>query len=421
MREYFKDRRIVFLVAYFGYTACYLVRNNFRLVSSQFAADMGFSSVEIGVILSFFPIAYGFGKLAMGILVDRTSMRLMLSVALLGSSICCVLIPLPASSVMLKALLAGLGICQGAGAPACLAMLNSWYPNASRGAAVSAWNTSQNLGAAALAGAAAVTLSQFGDWRLVFWIPAGLCTVLAVVILHYGLDRPWREGFPTLTEMYGKAGVPALCTPASETYWQLIWLTFRSSPALILLIILNALLYFIRFGVINWMVSYLPSEKGLILSHAQSLFGILEFAAIPFVILFAVVAWKVPAQMASVGVGSMAVLSLSLLGYAQFDGGLPLGAAVAVIGGLIYAPQVVVNILTLNLTPPRMVGAAVGIVGLSGYLIGEVGANLFLPRIAESLGWNGVYVLLAAVALGAAILYAMLKPYEHLAVVVGER
>ncbi|MGO1638545.1 MAG: MFS transporter, partial [Ancrocorticia populi] len=138
-------------------------------------------------------------------------------------------------------------------------------------------------------------------------------------------------------------------------------------------------------------------------------------------ILFAVVTWKVPAQMASVGVGSMAVLSLSLLGYAQFDGGLPLGAAVAVIGGLIYAPQVVVNILTLNLTPPRMVGAAVGIVGLSGYLIGEVGANLFLPRIAESLGWNGVYVLLAAVALGAAILYAMLKPYEQLAVVVGER
>ncbi|MGO1590990.1 MAG: MFS transporter [Ancrocorticia sp.] len=418
MAEYIGDRRIVFCVAYFGYTVCYLVRNNFRLVSSQLGADMELSAVEVGVVLSFFPIAYGFGKLAMGILVDRTSMPLMLGVALLGSSVICFLIPFATGPLALKILLSLLGIVQGAGAPACLAMLNAWYPNASRGAAVSAWNTSQNLGAAALAAFAAWILSQFGDWRLVFWIPAAVSAILLLPLYRYGKDRPWREGFPTLTQMYGKAGVPALHTPAGDSYWQLIWMAFRSSPALMILVGLNALLYFIRFGVINWMVSYLPEEKGLLLSDSQSLFGILEFAAIPFVIIFAVIAWKMPARMSSVGVGSMAVLAIALVGYAGFAGGLPLGASVAVIGGLIYAPQVIVNILTLNLTPPRMVGAAVGIVGLSGYLIGEVGANLILPRLAEGASWDAVYVLLSAVALCCALLYRVLKPYERRAVVV---
>lgn len=412
--EYLADRRIVFCVAYFGYAVCYLVRNNFRLASSQLGSDLELTTVEIGVILSFFSVSYGCGKLVMGILVDRTSMRFMLTVALFGSSITCLLIPFANSPIALKTLLSILGVLQGAGAPACLAMLNSWYPNASRGAAVSIWNTSQNLGAAALAACAAWILSEFGDWRLLFWIPASLALVLLLPLCHHAKDRPWREGYPTLTEMYGRAGVPSLPIQPEESYWQLVWQTIRTSPALIILVALNALLYFIRFGVINWMVSYLPDEKEMALSESQSLFGLLELAAIPFVGLFALLAFRAPARMSNVGMWSMGILAVGLLGYSCFSAGPALRVSVVVIGGLIYAPQVIVNILTLNLTPPRMVGAAIGIVGLSGYLMGELGANLILPHFA----WDAVYPLLALAALLAGGMYRVLRPYELRAVVV---
>lgn len=165
IREYLTDRRVVFIVAYCGYAMCYVVRNNYRLTSAVIQNEYSISAVFVGTVLSAFSIAYGFGKLLMGVLVDRISMKWMLTFCLASSSLICALIPFFVGSEILVMLMILLGIVQGGGAPASLAMLNSWYPNATRGAAVSIWNTSQNLGAAVLAAASAFILSQLThDW-----------------------------------------------------------------------------------------------------------------------------------------------------------------------------------------------------------------------------------------------------------------
>lgn len=417
IREYLTDRRVVFIVAYCGYAMCYVVRNNYRLTSAVIQNEYSISAVFVGTVLSAFSIAYGFGKLLMGVLVDRISMKWMLTFCLASSSLICALIPFFVGSEILVMLMILLGIVQGGGAPASLAMLNSWYPNATRGAAVSIWNTSQNLGAAVLAAASAFILSQLThDWRLVFWVPAALTATLTICVFRYGRERPWQEGYPTLTEIYGRAGVPVLSVQPQESYWKLVLTTMTGSTILPVLIVLNAMLYFMRFGVINWASLYLTGERGYSVGHVQGLLSVMEIAAIPTVLGFAVIARRWPARMAVCGGISMVVLAAVLMIYGSSD--IFSGAmwTFILLGGLIYAPQVIVNILTLNLTPPRMVGAAVGVVGLSGYLVGEVVANTLIPRYAQMVDWASVYQWMAVIALLAAVSYLFLAPYERQAV-----
>lgn len=410
---------MVFAVAYFGYAFCYLVRNNLKLASHPMANDLGISPIQIGFILAAFTVAYAPGKLLMGVLMDRTSMRMMLAGCVAASSVICAAIPFLSSFLALVVAMALLGVLQGAGAPAALGMISTWYPNSLRGAAVTAWNTSQNLGAATLAAFAMVVLDNFsGEWRLIFWIPALISFIFSIWLFTAGKERPWQEGHPTLTAMYGKAGLPNTDIHAQDSYWRLLWSALTTSPVLFILLTLNALLYLVRFGVINWITFYLPEAKGFSLIQAQNTFAALELTAIPMVILFAFIAWKWPAGMCTVGIISMLVLAGVLLIYRNAQDAHATFYAAALLGGLFYAPQVIVNVLTVNLLPPRMVGAAVGAVGLSGYLIGEVLANLAIPGIAARYGWNSIYLILAAAALLTAILYRWLRPYEKRSVLL---
>lgn len=417
--RYLADRRMLFAVAYFGYAFCYLVRNNLKLTSHPMAEELGISPIHIGFILAAFTIAYAPGKLLMGMLADRTSMRLMLASCVAISSMICFIIPFLHSFFSLTLAMALLGLVQGAGSPAALGMLSAWYPNSLRGAAVTVWNTSQNLGAATLAVFAMLVLDYFSnEWRLVFWIPASISLIFSIWLFIAGKERPWQEGHPTLTEMYGNAGLPHTDINLKDSYWRLLWSAFTTSPVLLALLFLNALLYLVRFGVINWMMFYLPEAKGLSLIQAQNIFATLELMAIPMVIIFAFIAWKWPASMCTVGIVSMLVLAGALLLYRNSDDAALTLYTAALLGGLFYAPQVIVNILTVNLLPARIVGAAVGAVGLSGYLVGEVLANLAIPRIAASYGWDSIYLILALTALLTAVLYCWLRPYEKRSVIL---
>ncbi len=418
--EYLRDRWTVFFIAYFGYAICYCVRNNFKLTSSYMSAEHGISAIEVGTILTAFTVAYGLGKLLMGILIDRTSMKLMLGVSLIVSAFICALIPLVTYVGVLILLMATLGIVQGAGSPASLAMLGSWYPNESRGRVVTLWNTSQNVGAGLLAAFAVQVIERSsGQWELVFWLPSGLAFIFGIIVLRSRTDRPWQEGYPTLSEMYGAAGVPHSDIAPRDNYWKLLLSAVTSSPVLLGLVVLNALLYFIRFGVINWMPHYLTEEKAMSVADAQHLFSILEVGAIPAVLLFALLAHLRPASMSSFGAVSMVLLAVVLYVYMTSMPGHSAVLTVVMLGGLIYAPQVIVNVLTLNLVPPRMVGAAVGAVGVSGYLVGELAANMWLPRLAEAEGWDAVYNVLTVVAIVSSLIYYWLRPFEKRSVVLG--
>lgn len=415
-RQYLVDRWRVFFIAYIGYVIFYLVRNNFKLTAGVVGVELDI--VTVGEILAFFTIAYGAGKVFAGILIDRTSMKRVFAISMAISGIVCAAIPLASSVLSLKILLGLLGLAQAPGSPASLSMIGAWFPNATRGTVVTLWNTSQNVGAGLLAAYSMTLLASTEYWQLIFWVPAAIAVFFSVVVWRSSSDRPWQEGYPTLTQMYGAAGVPQPNVTPHDSYWKLLASAILTSPVLIGLMILNALLYYVRFGVVNWMPHYVGGEKDLGLDASHQAFSALELGAVPMVVLFAFLAHRRPASMASVGAISMALLSILVVGYMLANHTTTVSWVAFILGGLIYAPQVIVNVLTLNLLPPRIVGAAVGAVGLSGYLVGEVGANLVIPRIASSSGWDGANLTIVGACLFAAIIYTWLRPYEKKALVL---
>ncbi len=81
-------------------------------------------------------------------------------------------------------------------------------------------------------------------------------------------------------------------------------------------------------------------------------------------------------------------------------------------GTLIYGPQLIVNILTLNFVSLKTAGVAVGFVGLFGYIVGEMCANIIMPLLAEAFSWDASLMFLAALSLVAGVLYLSLRNRE---------
>lgn len=411
-------RRTVFWVAFLGYAACYLVRNNTAVVSEILVRERGWTPVEVGWILTAFSLTYGVGKLVLGVLVDRMSLRTSFAGAMAISALVCVVMAFLPTVTGMALAMGVIGLVQGACAPAALSVLGAWYPPSSRGSRVAVWNTSQNVGAALLplVVAGGMLFAGPNSWPVAFWLPGLLALATALWALTRGGDRPWREGWPTLPELYGPTALPTVPGSSEASYWRLVRVHVLTSRVLIILAVVNAILYLVRFGILNWIPLYLITERGFTQAQAHLSMVVFEAAAVPGALVFAVIAWRWPNRMALAGSVSVVLLSFCVLAYALLENSVAIVTAAGVMGALTYGPQVIVNILTLNFVSPRATGVAVGFVGLGGYLVGEVVANLALPALAGWHSWSITFVGLAASCLAAAAGYALLARPEREAV-----
>lgn len=416
--QYEALRPTVFAVAYIGYVTAYLVRNNFRVTSFELTTQHDWSMTQVGMVLTGFTITYGLGKVIMGIAVDNMSLTRVFSFALALSSLCCIGMGVttnPHASLVLMILN---GLAQGALAPGALALLGAWYPNKMRGSRIAIWNTSQNVGAALLPlvfgiGAAFVVP---GGRTSAFIIPGCLGLLVALWVWRTNLDRPWRQGFPTLTMMFGRGGTPAISLD-DDDYWNIVKTHVLTSRAILILIGINTLLYLIRFGVINW-ISFFTHSRGYDARSSDLTFAALELAAIPACLGFAWLAYRHPNRIASLGGWSMVALAAALALWPLTPDTQTHVIVSLVLGALIYGPQIAVNVLTVNMVPPQAIGIATGIVGCSGYLVGETMANIAIPRLVDVTGWELTYVALAVCALVAAVGYWSLRGWEKKLVIV---
>jgi len=87
-------------------------------------------------------------------------------------------------------------------------------------------------------------------------------------------------------------------------------------------------------------------------------------------------------------------------------------ACTGLMGALIYGPQLIVNIMTLNFVSLKAAGVAIGFVGLFGYIVGEMCANLIMPILAQYFSWTASLSFLAGISLVAGALYLSLRNRE---------
>lgn len=411
-KEYIKRHWVVFLVAYFGYVCAYLVRNNFKLTSETIRLENDWSLTQVGLILTGFTISYGIGKFVMGMLVDNVSLRKAFAGALMASSVICFVMGMVNVVWLMFILMLILGMVQGVLSPGSQSMIANWFPNKTRGAGIAVWNTSQNLGGALLPLMVGGFAGAGLDIKYSFWVPAVMVFLLSFLFWKFGGDRPEKEGLPTLRDIYGHHGVPMADEVPEGPFWQVMVKYVFTNRLLLTIGLINAILYFVRFGVENWMPAFLGTELGFTEQQYTTAFSVLEWVAIPGCFFFAWVAIKVPNRQSLVGGIGLLALAAMVYVYHENTNYAVLLIVSGIMGALIYGPQLIINILTLNFVPLEAAGTAVGFVGLFGYIVGELAANLVMPILAENLSWTWAFLFVAATSVVAALLYFSLASQE---------
>jgi OPA family glycerol-3-phosphate transporter-like MFS transporter len=406
--EYKRLRRQVFIGIFVGYAAYYLVRNNLALAIPDILREHPeYSKAQLGSALTGLSIAYGVSKFLMGSVSDRSNPKYFLPLGLLLS--CAIMFAMGTAKViygslaLLIVLQSVNGWVQGMGWPPSGKTMVHWFSTNERGLVVSTWNVSHNVGGALVANLALLGVMLTNDWGAKFYFNAVVAAVVAVVAFFLLRDTPQACGLPPI-EAYRNDYRPDYSADHERTftYREIFLEHVLTNRYLWAISFANAFVYFVRYGVVNWIPTYLETAKGFSFQQSSLGWSLYEYAAIPGTIACGWVSdrWfkgrRAPATILFMALTLAAVIVywLNLHGPLWID-----YAALIAIGFLIYGPIMIIGLHALDLVPKKAAGTAAGFTGFFGYVFGSAIAGSGVGWIADRWSWNGVFIAMVVCCL----------------------
>jgi len=305
--------------------------------------------------------------------------------------------------VLIAAVQALNGWVQGMGWPPCGKTMVHWFSTRERGLTVSVWNTAHNIGGALVATFALAGVALFHDWRAKFYFNALIAALVAVAVHFLLEDTPQSKGLPAVEEY--RNDFPPDYTEAHERtldFRAILFTAVLRNRYLWAIAFANAFCYYVRYGVVNWIPTYLQTAKGFSFQQSSLGWSLYEWSAIPGTIACGWISdkWfggrRAPATLLFMALTLIAVIVYWLNGHG------PLWidyAALIAIGFLIYGPIMIIGLQSLDLVPKKAAGTAAGFTGLFGYVFGSAIAGTGVGWIADHWGWGGVFGTMVACCL----------------------
>ncbi|MDR2362733.1 MAG: phosphoglycerate transporter protein PgtP [Prevotellaceae bacterium] len=406
--HYKRLRWQVFIGVFIGYAAYYLVRKNFSL-AMPYLMEMGFSKADLGLAFSLNATAYGLSKFLMGGISDRSNARLFLPLGLLLASVATILAgtSIGMYNITVMAVFQFLiGWFGGMGWPPCGRVMTHWFSVKERGTKMAIWNLAHNVGGGLLGQvvkwgllfAASLGVSSFA-WQFgVFYFPAAISIVIALIALLLIRDNPRSKGLPSI-EVY-KNDYPANYSAESErvlTTKEIFFKYVLTNKTLWFVAVANAFVYFIRYGVQDWTPAYLTEVKGYSTEAIANAYSYYEWAAIPGTLLCGWVSdklFKGKRAMTTIIFMTLVMAAIVVYWLSPFGATVDIVALTA-IGFFIYGPVMLIGVHALDLAPKNAAGTAAGLTGFFGYFVGtSLLANILMGQIAEHYGWAAGFQLL---------------------------
>ena len=430
----------VFMGAFLGYAAYYLVRKNLSLAAPGMIEEGIVDKAGVGIAMSAVSIAYAFSKFIMGSISDRSDARKFLVVGLILSAltmICVGLVPFGANQAfnvtLIFIFMLLVGWLSGMGWPPCGRVMAYWFSQNERSFKMSLWNTSHTLGSGSLGLLMTFGLFLFGilgieqAWRAAFIVPASVALLLAIFCWWALRDTPQSCGLPPIDEYRNDfSGVKAKKGEEEKIPFKTLFVEYIFKNKWIWMIALaNAFVYMVRYGVGDWAPVYLQEMNIMTAKESNLAFALHNYAGIPGTIICGWISSKFfKGRCAPPNIIFMGAVLLGTVVYWQAGNLAALMATdpaaisaltktfvyfgLILIGFCIYGPVALVTVQALNLVPKNAVGTAAGFVGLSGYAFGSaVLANILMGFVAEHAGWNTTFILLSAASLMAMLLCAV--------------
>ncbi len=418
----YRRRRLqVFIGIFVGYAGYYLVRKNFSL-AMPYLIEEGYSRTELGLALSGVSIAYGLSKLLMGSVSDRSNPRYFMALGLALSAGVMFLLgfaPFALSSVAAMAVLLLLnGWFQGMGWPASGRTMVHWFSVGERGMKMAVWNVAHNVGGGLIGPLFLVGLALTGgDWHSVFYVNAVCALAIALFILATVRDTPQSEGLPPIEE-HRRDQAPYYDPEVDEremTTKEIFFTHVFRNRLLWYIAIANVFVYTVRYGVIDWVPTYLQEAKGHSVDTSSWAYFIYEWAGIPGTLVCAWLSDRIfKGKRGPASLVFMVLVSAAVAVYWVNPAGNPGVDMVALmaIGFLIYGPVMMIGLQALDLVPKKAAGTAAGLTGLFGYFGGAFAANIAIGVAVDHFGWNGGFVLLFGSCLISVFLFAVVWKLE---------
>ncbi|NYA42502.1 phosphoglycerate transporter PgtP [Serratia fonticola] len=400
---YQRYRMQALLSVFLGYLAYYIVRNNFTLSTPYLKEHLDLSATQIGMLSSCMLIAYGISKGVMSSLADKANPKVFMACGLVLCAIVNVGLGFSTAFWVFAALVVFNGLFQGMGVGPSFITIANWFPRRERGRVGAFWNISHNIGGGVVAPIVGVAFAVLGGehWQSASYIvPAGVAVLFALVVLWLGKGSPRSEGLPALEQMMPeetvrvKTGVQEQAPENMSAFQIFCTYVLRNKNAWYVSLV-DVFVYMVRFGMISWLPIYLLTEKHFSKEQMSIAFLFFEWAAIPSTLLAGWLSDKLfKGRRMPLAMICMVMIFICLIGYWKSDSLLMVTIFAAIVGCLIYVPQFLASVQTMEIVPSFAVGSAVGLRGFMSYIFGAtLGTSLFGVMV-DQMGWHGGFYLL---------------------------
>ncbi len=404
VQETYGRYRIQALLSVFlGYLAYYIVRNNFTLSTPYLKEHLDLSATQIGLLSSCMLIAYGISKGIMSSLADKASPKVFMACGLILCAIVNVGLGFSTGFWIFAALVVFNGLFQGMGVGPSFITIANWFPRKERGRVGAFWNISHNVGGGIVAPIVGTAFAILGSehWQSASYIvPAGVAVLFAFIVLMLGKGSPRQEGLPALEQMMPEEKVVlnarhAVQAPENMSAFQIFCTYVLRNKNAWYVSLVDVFVYMVRFGMISWLPIYLLTEKHFSKEEMSVAFLFFEWAAIPSTLLAGWLTDKLfKGRRMPLAMICMALIFVCLIGYWKSESLLMVTIFAAIVGCLIYVPQFLASVQTMEIVPSFAVGSAVGLRGFMSYIFGaSLGTSLFGVMV-DKMGWHGGFYLL---------------------------
>jgi OPA family phosphoglycerate-like MFS transporter len=400
---YQRYRMQALLSVFLGYLAYYIVRNNFTLSTPYLKEHLDLSATQIGMLSSCMLIAYGISKGVMSSLADKANPKVFMACGLVLCAIVNVGLGFSTAFWIFAALVVFNGLFQGMGVGPSFITIANWFPRRERGRVGAFWNISHNIGGGVVAPIVGVAFAVLGSehWQSASYIvPAGVAVLFALVVLWLGKGSPRSEGLPALEQMMPEETVRMTTgvqeqAPENMSAFQIFCTYVLRNKNAWYVSLVDVFVYMVRFGMISWLPIYLLTEKHFSKEQMSIAFLFFEWAAIPSTQLAGWLSDKLfKGRRMPLAMICMVMIFICLIGYWKSDSLLMVTIFAAIVGCLIYVPQFLASVQTMEIVPSFAVGSAVGLRGFMSYIFGAtLGTSLFGVMV-DNMGWHGGFYLL---------------------------
>jgi OPA family sugar phosphate sensor protein UhpC-like MFS transporter len=395
-----------FYSMYIGYTFYYFTRKSLAFAMPGLITDLGFDKAQLGWLATILSLAYGGSKFLSGIISDRSNPRYFMGIGLILTGFFNLFFGF-SSTLPMFALFWGLnGWFQGWGWPPCAKLLTHWYSKSERGTWWSLWNTSHNIGGAAILFAGGM-VAQYMGWRYVMYIPGIACIFIGLFLINRLRDTPRSLGLPTIeTHRNDHTEAPEQEENEKVSAKEILFKYVLKNPYIWTLGFSYFFVYIVRTGINDWMAVFLVQSKGYSLVQAGTIASGFEIGGF-FGSLLA--GWSsdrlFKGRRGPVNILFSLLAGLMVFGMWKVPGGIWFVDAffIFMIGFAIFGPQMLIGIAAAELSHKEAAGTSTGFVGAFAYAGAAVTGGP-LGAMIDKYGWNGFYTILTVCAVMAVTL-----------------